>query len=331
MKRKKVLLSVILMLCLSLSGCFAMEQEQNESENQDTTLTKIDANTTIQSIINDPVFDDYGRFIFPNDYREIEDTMTVSEIDSLLPYHNDIQTDTAIEVVNYLLNHANNGDTIFYDIYTEEEKQEDPSKEDTGLFFFKGNKDAPVAIISAGGGFSYVGSIHESFPHALELSKQGYNAFALQYRTGGAEVACKDLAAAIAFIYEHAEELEINPDGYSLWGGSAGARMAAYLGSYGTSAYGQQQYPRPSAIIMQYTGHSDFTENDPPTYACVGQDDGIADYRVMQERIDNLNNLGIDTEFHVYPSLGHGFGLGIGTSAEGWINDAIAFWQKHLN
>ena len=107
--------------------------------------------------------------------------------------------------------------------------------------------------------------------------------------------------------------------------------MAAYLGSYGTSAYGQQEYPRPSAIIMQYTGHSDFTENDPPTYACVGQDDGIVDYRVMQERIDNLNNLGIDTEFHVYPSLGHGFGLGIGTSAEGWINDAIAFWQKHLN
>ena len=120
MKRKKALLSVILMLCLSLSGCFAMEQEQNESENQDTTLTKIDANTTIQSIINDPVFDDYGRFIFPSDYREIEDTMTVSEIDSLLPYHNDIQTDTAIEVVNYLLDHANNGDTIFYDIYTEE-------------------------------------------------------------------------------------------------------------------------------------------------------------------------------------------------------------------
>lgn len=52
------------MLCLSLSGCFAMEQEQNESENQDTTLTKIDANTTIQSIINDPVFDDYDVLFF---------------------------------------------------------------------------------------------------------------------------------------------------------------------------------------------------------------------------------------------------------------------------
>ena len=81
---------------------------------------------------------------------------------------------------------------------------------------------------------------------------------------------------------------------------------------------------------MQYTGHSDYTKNDPPTYACVGEDDGIADWRVMQERIDHLNDLGIETEFHKYENLGHGFGLGIGTSAEGWIDDAIDFWAKQI-
>ena len=27
----------------------------------------------------------------------------------------------------------------------------------------------------------------------------------------------------------------------------------------------------------------------------------------------------------------HGFGLGIGTSAEGWINDAVKFWEKHID
>lgn len=53
----------------------------------------------------------------------------------------------------------------------------------------------------------------------------------------GADVACEDLAAAITFIFEHADELGVSTDCYSLWGGSAGARMAAYLGSYGPEAY----------------------------------------------------------------------------------------------
>ena len=40
-----------------------------------------------------------------------------------------------------------------------------------------------VEYEQAGGGFYYVGSIHESLPHALELSRMGYNGFALVYRT----------------------------------------------------------------------------------------------------------------------------------------------------
>ncbi len=77
-----------------------------------------------------------------------------------------------------------------------------------------------------------MGAMHDSFPHALELSKKGYNAFALIYRPG-TQTACEDLARAIAYIHDHADELEVDVEGYSLWGGSAGARMAAYLGSYG--------------------------------------------------------------------------------------------------
>ena len=50
--------------------------------------------------------------------------------------------------------------------------------------------------------------------------------------------------------HEHAKELEVSTDGYSLWGGSAGARMAANLGSYGSAAYGGDDLPRPAAVIM---------------------------------------------------------------------------------
>nr|WP_243426799.1 hypothetical protein [Mediterraneibacter glycyrrhizinilyticus] len=147
----------------------------------------------------------------------------------------------------------------------------------------------------------------------------------------GEGVACEDLAAAITFIFEHADELGVSTDCYSLWGGSAGVRMAAYLGSYGPEAYGGEDLPRPGAVIMQYTGHTDYTENDPPTYACVGENDGIANWHTMEQRIENLEADGIETEFHHYPDLQHGFGLGIGTSAEGWIDDAVDFWQEQID
>ena len=57
----------------------------------------------------------------------------------------------------------------------------------------------------------------------------GYNAFAMIYRPGWI-TAMEDLGRAIAFLWDHQEELEIDMNGYSLWGGSAGARMAATLG-----------------------------------------------------------------------------------------------------
>lgn len=203
----------------------------------------------------------------------------------------------------------------------------DPAKRDTGLFFFQGEPGAKFAICNAGGGFAYVGAMHDSFPHALELSKMGYNAFALIYRPG-AQSTCEDLARAISFIFSHAGELGVDVEGYFLWGGSAGARMAAYLGAYGPAGLGGDPLPHPAAVIMQYTGHSEYSRNDPATYVCVGTGDGIASWRTMQRRLDAMAALGIPTEFHAYEGPGHGFGLGTGTVAEGWINDAVAFWEE---
>lgn len=48
----------------------------------------------------------------------------------------------------------------------------------------------------------------------------------------------------------------------------------------------------------------------------------------MQSRLESLSAIGIPTEFHAYNGLPHGFGLGTGTVAEGWLQDAIRFWQQ---
>lgn len=282
------------------------------------------ADTPIADVVNDPVFGDYGRLIFPVDewYYSGE---TLGQL--RLTWYSNIQPDKTVEIVNYMHDHAEAGNVIFFDIYTEAEKAADPAKRDTGLFFFRGKPGAKFAICNAGGGFAYVGAMHDSFPHALELSKVGYNAFALIYRPG-AQTACEDLARAISFIFAHAEDLGVDVEGYSLWGGSAGARMAAYLGAYGPAGFGGDPLPHPAVVIMQYTGHSEYSQNDPATYVCVGTGDGTASWRTMQRRLEAMAALGIPTEFHAYEGLGHGFGLGTGTVAEGWINDAVAFWEE---
>lgn len=234
-----------------------------DNETSSGTCTAYTVNTVISEVINNPVFGDYGRLIFPADDGYYSGN-TLGEL--RMTWYSNIDPEKTVEIANYMKEHAESGDTMFYDIYTEEEKKADPAKEDTGLFFFKGEPGAKFAVCNAGGGFAYVGAMHDSFPHALELSKKGYNAFALIYRPG-AQTACEDLARAISFIFDHAGELEVDTGCYSLWGGSAGGRMAAYLGTYGPEAFGGEDLPRPGAIIMQYTGHSEYSENNPPTYA----------------------------------------------------------------
>lgn len=325
---------ILTMLTALMGGCANNDHSSKNSALQSTPETNeseivegdYTVNTKIADVINDPVFGEYGRLIFPVDEGYYSGSI-LGELS--LTWYTGIDPNKTVEIANYMKSHAEAGDVIFYDIYTDEEKGADLDKEDTGLFFFKGNPGEKCAVCNAGGGFAYVGAMHDSFPHALELSKKGYNAFALIYRPD-AQTACEDLARAISFIFENADELEVDTECYSLWGGSAGARMAAYLGSYGTEYFGGDDLPKPGTVVMQYTGHSEYSKNDPPTFVCVGKNDWIASWQTMQSRLQAMDKLGIPTEFHAYDGLGHGFGLGTGTIAEGWLDQAVAFWKEQM-
>lgn len=206
------LLAVLFSTTFNACGTIADTNQMNETQDLPSSSSKSKSNedlagindsftvdTAISDVISDPVFEDYGRLIFPvNTGYYSGDTLG----DLQLTWYNNIDPDKTVEIANYMKDRAKAGDTIFYDIYTEEEKAADPAKEDTGY--------------------------------------------------------------------------------------------------------------------------------DPPTYACVGENDGIANWHSMENRINNLKSLGIDTEFHVYPGLSHGFGLGTGTAAEGWLKDAVAFWEKQM-
>jgi acetyl esterase/lipase len=311
------------------AGSIEITQEEGSGNVTENNM-HLETSNTIRDVVNHPAFRGYGQFILPLDRGRYDPAMPLENVASLLPYHNNIDPDAAVRTINQMIDRVASGEAIFYDIYTDQQKQADPTKESTGLFFFRGEPGAPFAVINPGGGFSYVGSVHEGFPHAIALSEKGYNAFVLQYRVGSERLACEDLAAALSFIFESAETLDVGTENYSVWGSSAGARMAARIGSYGVAAYGGDEIPRPGTVVMAYTGHTDFTTSDPPTFTVVGDRDGIASPATMERRVNAMRSAGIVVEFHVYPSVGHGFGLGIGTSAEGWLDIATRFWESHM-
>ncbi|ABL71321.1 conserved hypothetical protein [Paracoccus denitrificans PD1222] len=289
------------------------------------------ADGRLADILDNPAFAGFAERILPWAGRRYDPAMPLGQMASLLPYHSAVDTGTVVAALNRMIDDAGAGQTVFYDIYSEAERRADPAKAATGLFFYRGRPGAPFAVIAPGGGFSYVGSVHEGFPYAEAISDLGLNAFVLTYRAGqGGQVATEDLAAAITWIFRNAEELGVGTDGYSLWGSSAGARMAAYIGSHGPAAFGGANLPKPAAVVMAYTSHSDLAETEPPTFVVVGERDGIAPPGNMERRIAALRRIGTPVEYHLFPNVGHGFGAGTGTSAEGWIAEAVRFWRQQL-
>jgi acetyl esterase/lipase len=265
--------------------------------------------STIKDILRHPSFAGFGRLILPWDDRAYDEDLPLTRIGSLLPYHSHVDPETVTNALNRMIDDASSGKTVFYSFYTEAQRQQEPARSNTGLFFFRGSPGAPFAVIAPGGGFSYVGSAHEGFPYAEAISKKGCNAFVLKYRAGhGGTVATEDLAAAVSYIFRNAAALGVSTKGYSLWGSSAGARMAAAIGSHGVAKYGGGEIPRPSTVVMAYTAHSDYSAAEPATFVVVGEQDGIAPPASMEKRVEALRKSGTAVEYRKYTNLGHGFG-----------------------
>ncbi len=173
--------------------------------------------STVGDVIGDAAFKNFGRLLFPV-HRPLSGKMTLKEVSSSQVYlwYSHIQEEKTLDILNTLKERALEGEQVFYPIYTQREMAADGTKRDTGLFFFRGKPGKEFAVMNAGGAFYYVGAMHDSFPHALEAGRQGYQAFALIYRP---DSPYEDLARAIEWIWDHAGELQIKKEGYSLWGG----------------------------------------------------------------------------------------------------------------
>lgn len=300
---------------------------KEDNISMDTHLT---TSNFVQDIGKHPAFMGFGDLLLTSDNNTRYYNTPISNIGLLMPYHNAVHPEEEVVALNRLIDDVNNNKTIFYRFYSEDQIKQDPRKNNTGLFFYRGDPDAPFAIVCPGGGFSYVGSLHEGLPLASEISKKKLNAFVIRYRIGSEQWATEDLAQAIRFVLENAATLKIDTKNYSLWGGSAGARMVGNIAYYGVNAFVQGNYPEPATAIIAYTGQSLYSGNFPPTFITVSANDPIANVSVMERRVENLKSAGVTVLYERYERAGHGFGLGTGTDAAGWLDKAVDFWKEQM-
>jgi acetyl esterase/lipase len=125
------------------------------------------------------------------------------------------------------------------------------------------NYKRPAVIICPGGGYRFV-SNREGEPVALAFLAAGINAFVLDYSVtgdGGTKTfpaQLIELATAIKFVKDNAEKFSIDPDKIFVNGYSAGAHLAASLGTLHSSSYVKDALGvsdnelRPAGMILAY-------------------------------------------------------------------------------
>ena len=116
------------------------------------------------------------------------------------------------------------------------------------------SQKSKFAVICPGGGYGTVCNFVEGKPYARKLNELGYSAFVLRYRTrkkGRYPAPMEDLSRAAEYILANSDDLNVDPEGYSVWGSSAGGHLAA---SFGTQNMGYVccGAPKPAALILSY-------------------------------------------------------------------------------
>ena len=104
---------------------------------------------------------------------------------------------------------------------------------------FPASSDGPIpAVIYIHGGGWYSGDKADGSRFLEPLAMGGYLAVSINYRLVGDATwpaALHDCKAAVRFLRTHAEDLGIDPDRIGAWGHSAGAHLAALLGTSGNA------------------------------------------------------------------------------------------------
>jgi MFS family permease len=146
-----LIIGIGVVVCICLLGANRMSRKLVFSTDEGSEMPvkypyePVNADEKVLNVVKHPAFEGFGRFLFPLVDKMPDPGMKLDDIGRLLYYHADIDANTTVKVINYMLDEVNAGKTIFYDIHSEQDKKNFPKTKDTGLFFFRGKPGAPFA------------------------------------------------------------------------------------------------------------------------------------------------------------------------------------------
>jgi len=197
----------------------------------------------------------------------------------------------------------------------------------------------PAVLVLPGGGYSMC-SDREAEPIALAYLAEGFNAFVLRYAVGPDapwEMSFADGRKGLAWVREHAAELDIDPAKVAAVGFSAGGHLAASLGTLTED--------RPDALVLGYpvtlaefgpvmgTEVPDLppavTAETPPTFLFSTYADALVPIRNSLAFLTALAENEVPFESHVYLLGAHGLSLAKPLTANGqgaMTDDAVSEW-----
>ena len=244
-------------------------------------------------------------------------------------------------------------------------------------FVAQSDRPTPVVLVCPGGSYSWLDWETEGLGVARWLQSEGITAFVLRYRVQGVASfvthyrllfrgrqypdALNDAMAALRYIENNAEALNIDPERIGMMGFSAGGHLTAQMAEKAKDAdirlnFAVPVYPvvtmtqKPyvhkrsrRALLGEWRKHNEnwrkemsleqHTHGDmPPVFLVNCIDDPIVHYHNSELLDSALTASGVPHEYHQYQTGGHGFGadsIKAGQEAIQW-KAAFIEWLKTL-
>ena len=256
-----------------------------------------------------------------------------------------------------MLDRCRDGDHPFLPLYTPAQIAAQRSRAQVHIMPFFLNEPSPVVLCCPGGAYAGLSWINEGYDIAKALNGRGFSVLLLGYRTGKAAEnpnAPSDVAAAMRWLQTHAAQYALDMDRCFLCGFSAGGHLAAYYAA--TAA--KNGWPVPKGVILGYPvismetdtharsrhfflGKAEYDaaaqkaasveqiadETMPPVFTFHCEDDTGVPPSNSLRLAARLKDVGVDCVCKLYPTGGHGVGIGTNSSADGWIDEAVRFMR----
>lgn len=340
-----------MLACLSLSAFAAELGEPNITEQ-----------TTMKELRENPSIKGSGFYTYCNEWIEGSTKYDNTPIKGYVSW---AASEDAAEGMNLVIENYNKGVQVTWQVYSPEEIAENVQLGMVQLYYFPADtSNARFAIVVPGNGGPTTSELGEGGSMAWQLHEAGYAVFVLRYRsfmeaTDNAPV--WDIGNAVRYVIDHAAQFDVQPDDYALVGFSSGGQIVGLIGSdspeFGYQAFG---VPQPAALLLGYpinnfaevkpvyhlvidpaalswryywTNISDVVnENYTPVFFWYGKNDvymkrmGFSLQGPALQRA--LEASGVTYKCLVFENAPHAIGTARGTDAEGWVQQAIEFWEQ---